>query len=355
VPLHRSHPDGETINIYFEIYPHSNPGSAESAIVANAGGPALTTTGLRLLWLGLFGSNLDAHDLLLIDDRGRGMSGLLDCEELQHGTGSSIDQEVADCAAQLEDDETSYGTGDVALDVDAVRAALGYEKLDYYGGSYGAMDASAYATRFGQHLRSLILDSPAGPPYLIPFVQSYSNAAVPREVRLDCQRSPTCAVDHPNPDADLDWLIQTVRNKPVTGSAHDANGNPVNVDFNEVVLNAIAIMPNTGYVDTGELLAAAESLKLGDVLPLLRIGAEGFTPVVTDYGDPAVISATAYVATFCVDNSMPFDWTSSPAERLAQYGEAVSDLPFDYFAPFSKAAATDVETFLGDRLCVFWE
>jgi hypothetical protein len=92
VPLHRSHPDGETINIYFEIYPHSNPGPAKSAIVANAGGPALTTTGLRLLWLGLFSSNLDVHDLLLNDDRGRGMSGLLDCEELQHGTGSSIDK-----------------------------------------------------------------------------------------------------------------------------------------------------------------------------------------------------------------------------------------------------------------------
>jgi pimeloyl-ACP methyl ester carboxylesterase len=266
-----------------------------------------------------------------------------------------LTKEVADCAAQLGDDDSSYATGDVALDVEAVRAALGYEKLDYYGGSYGAMDASAYATRFGRHLRSLILDSPAGPPYLIPFVQSYSNAAVPREVRLDCQRSPTCAVDHPNPNAELDWLIRTVRNKPVSGSAYDANGNPVIVDFSEVVLNAIAIMPNTGYVDTGELLAAAESLRLGDSIPLLRIGAEGFSPVVTDYGDPAFISTAAYVATWCVDNSMPFNWISRPAERLAQYGEAVSDLPFDYFAPFSKAAATDVDTFLGDRLCVFWE
>jgi hypothetical protein len=190
---------------------------------------------------------------------------------------------------------------------------------------------------------------------LIPFVQSsYSNAAVPREVRLDCQRSPTCAVDHPNPDADLDWLIRTVRNKPVRGSAHDANGNPVNVDFNEVVLNSIATSPNFGYGDTGELLAAAESLRHGDVLPLLRIGAEGFTPLVTDFGDPGFLSTAAYAATSCVDNSMPFDWTSRPAERLVQYDEAVSDLPFDYFAPFSKVAATDVEI-LGDRLCVFWE
>ena len=264
VPLHRDRPNGETINIYFEIYAHSNPGPAQSAIVPNAGGPSLTTSGLRFLWLGLFGANLDAHDLLLIDDRGRGMSALIDCQELQHGTGSSIDHEAADCAAQLGDDDSSYGTGDVALDVEAVRAALGYEKLDYYGGSYGAMDASAYATRFGEHLRSVILDSPAGARSLVPFVQRYSTAAVPREVHLDCLRSPTCGVDHPNPDTELDWLIGTVRSKPVQGVAHDANGNPVNVDFNEIVLTQIATNPNFGYLDIGELLAGHPPALVGE-------------------------------------------------------------------------------------------
>lgn len=354
VPLHRDHPDGETINIYFEIYAHSNPGSAESAIVANAGGPALTTTGLRLLWLGLFGANLDVHDLLLIDDRGRGMSGLIDCEELQHGTGASIDQEAADCATQLSDDDSRYGTGDVAFDVEAVRAALGYEKLDYYGGSYGAMDASAYATRFGEHLRSVILDSPDGPASLVPFVQSYSTASVPREVRLDCVRSPTCAVDHPNPVADLNSLIQLIRSKPVQGVGHDANGNVVNVNFNETVLTQIATGPNLGYVATGELLAAGDAMKRGDDLPLLRLGAEDFIPIVSDYGDPAFLSAGAYIATWCVDNEMPFLWSSSPAVRLNQYADSVAILPNDYFAPFSKYASTGPDI-LGDRDCVFWE
>lgn len=355
VPLHRDDPDDKMINLYFEIYAHSNSGPAESAIVANAGGPSLTTTGLRLLWLGLFGANLDVHDLLLIDDRGRGMSGTIDCAKLQHGTGSSIDQEVAECANQLGDDASSYGTGDVALDVEAVRAALGYEKLDYYGGSYGAMDASAYATRFGEHLRSVILDSPDGQPSLVPFVQKYSTAAVPREARLDCLRSPTCAVDHPNPDADLDWLIRTVRNKTVQGVAHDANGNPVKVVFDEGVLSQIATSPNFGYLDTGELLAAGDSLSRGDNQPLLRLGAEGFTPILSDFGDPTFLSTGAYAATWCVDNPMPFEWSVSPESRLAQYAAAVSALPPDYFAPFSRAASTGIDIIGASRDCVFWE
>src|SRR5437763_1509141 len=85
VPLDRRHPTEKKINIYFELYLHTNPGLAESAILANDGGPGGTTTGLRDGALFLFGQNLDAHDLLLIDDRGRGLSATIDCEKLQHG------------------------------------------------------------------------------------------------------------------------------------------------------------------------------------------------------------------------------------------------------------------------------
>jgi pimeloyl-ACP methyl ester carboxylesterase len=45
------------------------------------------------------------------------------------------------------------------MDTDAVRAALGYDKVDYWGSSYGGEDVTAYATRFGQHLRSIALDA----------------------------------------------------------------------------------------------------------------------------------------------------------------------------------------------------
>jgi hypothetical protein len=43
---------------------------------------------------------------------------------MQNGT-VSFDQGVADCAAQLGTAASHYGTGDIAEDTDAVRAALG--------------------------------------------------------------------------------------------------------------------------------------------------------------------------------------------------------------------------------------
>jgi pimeloyl-ACP methyl ester carboxylesterase len=239
VPLDRKHPHQGTIRIYFELYLHSGPGSAESAILANFGGPGVTTTGNRYDVLEKFRQNLDVHDLLLIDDRGRGFSGTLgvtNCLEAQHGT-APWDRALADCSTELGTAASRYGTGDIAQDTEAVRAALGYDKVDYIGLSYGGTDVSAYATRFGGHLRSIVLDSPSGAPNLDEFVFEQSRTqADPRIVRLDCARSPTCSADHPYPVAELNRLVRTVRNSPVEGDAFDANGNITQNDQSHVCI-----------------------------------------------------------------------------------------------------------------------
>jgi len=361
VALERKSPKEEKVNIYFEVYPHTNPGPAESAIVPNVGGPGSPTTNIRGGWFGFFAPDLDVHDLLLIDDRGHGLSGALGvtvCQDLQHGTAPSFDQAVAQCAAQLGDDSSRYGTGDIALDVEAVRAALGYEKLDYYGASYGGMDAIAYATRFGSHVRSVVLSSPFGPPALLPFSFVHFEApATLREVRLDCLRSPACSFDHPRPDIEWEELIHTVRKQPVDGMAHDAFGNLNSVHFDESVLLVLAEFPAGNYLSSGEFLAAATALKHGDPAPLLRLGAEGYFPYLSDSGDPVTnFSGVALNATDNDDSQFPFDWSVPPLERLEQFNEAVSDLPRDYFHPFSVAAATSLENVQAvERAAIFWE
>jgi len=358
VPLDRQHPAGEKIEIYFELYLHTNPGPAESAILVNGGGPGLGTTASRTLILTILAQNLDVHDFLLIDDRGRGSSAAINCEELQHGTAEFEDAE-SDCAAQLGDADSLYGTGDVAMDTDAVRAALGYDKVDYWGGSYGGEDVTAYATRFGQHLRSIILDAPEGTPALKAFSLDGSEArSTVREVRLDCLRSPTCSADHSDPDAEFTQLIQAIRSEQVRGWAFDASRNPVLVTFDEGTLLYLAINGSapSGYgkfVGTGELLAAGESLSHGDPAPLLRLGAE-VIPLVTDYGDPTSYSQGDYFATLCVDAHEPWEWSASVPERTRQFADAVSELSPDYFEPFSKVAGTSLGVSL-EKQCLWWQ
>jgi pimeloyl-ACP methyl ester carboxylesterase len=232
VPLHREQSQkNEKIRIYFEVYPHTNAGRAVSAILVNGGGPGFSTTAFRASWVTMFAPNLDAHDLLLQDDRGTGFSGAIDCKPLQFGLGPTLDDEVADCAAQLGDDDSAYGDGDSSQDVEALRSALGYDLVDYYGQSAGESDVIAYGTQFPQHLRSLTLDSPADNHWFTGH-RYYARSAPVQEIRLDCLRSPTCAADHPNPDDQFAQLIRAVRQHPVRGHAYDPNGNllPVNLD-----------------------------------------------------------------------------------------------------------------------------
>jgi pimeloyl-ACP methyl ester carboxylesterase len=355
VPLDRQHPDGEKVEIYFEVYLHTNPGPAESAILPNTGGPGVATTWslLRATFLALFAPNLDVHDLLLIDDRGRGLSGAIDCSELQHGTAPFNDAE-ADCAAQLLDADSRYGTGDVAMDTDAVRAALGYDKVDYWGASYGGEDVTAYATRFGQHLRSIVLDAPEGTPGLRAFLLDGNEArSTARAVRLDCTRSPTCSSDHPDPDGEFARLIEAIRNEPLRGRAHDASGNLVLVALDEAALLYLAINETGNFVNTGELLAAGDSLSHGDSAPLLRLGAEA-SLLVTDYGDPTIYSQGDYFATLCVDTHEPWDWSASIPGRKMQLADAISELPSDHFVPFSNAAGTSLGVSF-EKQCLWWQ
>jgi pimeloyl-ACP methyl ester carboxylesterase len=293
VPLDRAHPHGPQIQIYFELYPHTASGPAQSAVLVNGGGPGISTTDFRDAYQFLLANNLDVHDLLLIDDRGRGFSGAIECEELQHGTVPFAPSEI-DCAAQLGDSASRYGTGDIADDTEAVRAALGYDLVDYLGSSYGGADATAYAARYGQHLRSVVLDAPLSSPGMNDFLRFLHTRthADPRMVRLDCLRSVLCSQEQEDPDEALAELIESVRRHPVEGDGHDVYGNVVHVRIDEdALLNFVITYPEGAFINTGEILAAADALKHGDSVPLLRLGAEGAFTLVGDSGDPTFVSA----------------------------------------------------------------
>jgi pimeloyl-ACP methyl ester carboxylesterase len=357
VPLDRRQPKGTQISIYFERYFHSNAGPAESAIMVNQGGPGFGTTGNRDYFQFLFGPNLDAHDLLLVDDRGRGMSGAIDCPDLQHGIGDFVTEE-RECAAQLGAAASRYGTGDIAKDMNDVRAALGIEFIDYVGASWGGADATAFATRFGRHLRSLVLDAPIGPPVIAQYthLQRLRTHSEPRRLRLICARSPLCAPDHPDADEELTDLIQAVHAHSVEGDSHDASGNPLHVKLDEAaLLNFVVRAQGFDFENAGEVLAAGAALRRGDPVPLLRLGAESFYTLTGDSGDPTGLSAGAYYATGCSDSGEPWDWGDPVAQRIDEDNEFLAALPHHYFAPFDHAIGSDLIFSALGKQCLWWQ
>jgi pimeloyl-ACP methyl ester carboxylesterase len=357
VPLDRAHPANGTIPIFFELFTHTAAGPAQSAILPNFGGGAASgTVSNSSLALFFFSVDLDVHDLLLIDDRGRGYSQAINCPALQHGT-EPLPQAESDCAAQLGQDASRYGTGDIAQDTEAVRAALGYDKVDYFGLSSGGQDVAAYATRFGAHLRSIVMDAPYGPPGLDQLVFAHDRTqAESRLVRLACAYSPTCSADHPDPLAELNWLVGYIQHHPLEGDAYNASGTLVHVRIDETALLFIIHNFTGAFTSAGEMVAAAAALRQGDPAPLLRLGAEGFNPsLIGDFGDPTITSRGAHFATGCVDATLPWDWAAPVPIRLLRYYLAVRRLPDDYFAPFSKVAATGPLYALPGIQCLWWQ
>jgi pimeloyl-ACP methyl ester carboxylesterase len=335
VPFDRGDPSAGTIPIAFEKYEHTGPGPAKSAIMVNFGGPGVSTTTLRDVALFWFDALRDRHDLVLVDDRGRGRSGAIDCPDYQHGTGPLLDV-VGACADQLGAAATRYSTAEIAHDYDAVRSALGYDKIDFVGTSYGGADANAYATRFGNRLRTLVLNGAWGMPFSDPFVRPADGASrIVERVGTICARSRACGRSASEAVDAARGLVRTVRRAPVVGTGSDGNGEPHEVSVDpEYLLVHILDDADGWYLTPGEIPAAAEALERGDAVPLLRLAAEGDFPISGDSGEPSEYSAGAFSATFCLDQPWPWSQGASLTERQAQWAEAVAAAADGPFAPF---------------------
>jgi pimeloyl-ACP methyl ester carboxylesterase len=358
VPFDRDDPSGGTIAVHFELYPHSAPGPAKSAILVNFGGPGVSTTSLRFVPPFWFGPALEHHDLLLVDDRGRGASEAIDCPDLQHGTGPLIDT-TALCAAHLGEHANDYATAEIAADNEAVRAALGYDAVDFVGTSYGGVDAAAYATRFPRHLRSLVLDAPWGEPYADPFARAADGAH--RDVTrigLLCKRSPACGRSSDDAIDAVRRLVRRVRREPATGTGLDADGgtHEVTIDPSYLfvhIIDGVGDPTILSYYLSSEIPAAGDALARGDAVPLLRLAAENDFPIPGDSGDPAEFSAGAAAATLCVDTPWPWSPDAPLAERQAQWADAVRAAPDAAFAPFT-ADEIMFSLYGGADLCLGW-
>ncbi|BCB87935.1 proteinase [Phytohabitans suffuscus] len=67
------------------------------------------------------------------------------------------------CGAKYGDRLTLFSTEQAARDMDAVRAAVGDEKLTYLGYSYGTLLGATYAQLFPSKIRALVLDGAVDP------------------------------------------------------------------------------------------------------------------------------------------------------------------------------------------------
>lgn len=335
VPLDRAHPDGRTLAIAFELRRHRDRTRPPlETIVAVEGGPGYPTRGSRDSYLELFDPLLDRHDLLLVDNRGTGTSGVIVCEPLQSYVGTFF-VNVGKCGRQLGDTADDYGTGNAVEDMVAVLDTLGLGRVDLYGDSYGTFFSQTFAVRHPERLRAFVLDGAYPIESFDPWYRD-STRAMRDAFRFACARQASCAAIGGDPIARMSAMAARLRVAPLTGDAPDADGQVRRVTLDAAGLSYLA-MAASGVPDLYRELdpAIRAALRTDDVdpVPLLRLAGENLP--VGGAGDPADFSEGLYAAAKCHDYPQAWDPTAPPAIRRAQYAASIAALPANAFAPFT--------------------
>src|SRR2546430_1142862 len=166
VPLDRSGATPGTVSLQVEELPA--PGIPRGVLFLIAGGPGQASAGAFTLGANALDlrSEYPGYTLVAFDPRGTGRSGLLRCPELQSDPAASparLQALVPTCAGEIGQTRVFYSTRDHADDIDAVRQALGVDKVGLWGTSYGTQLSVAYALTYSTHVERLLLHSVADP------------------------------------------------------------------------------------------------------------------------------------------------------------------------------------------------
>ncbi len=327
VPLDRANPAAGSIRIAFYVAPHTGSSPALEPIFITPGGPGYSGWATRFFYEKA--PQLSArHDLVLIDPRGTGRSGAIDCADLQNGFQNygAFHTAVASCGRQLGAAADRYGSGDVALDIEDVRKALGYDQIDYYAFSYGPVPEQGYAARFPQHVHALALD--AG---LVANDRGRFYAwglGVPQGLmrieRLLCRRDSSC---HGDVTAAIRYLAARVR-------AHPIKGRRIVVDEVELI-NLLTHGGDEGKMAPPEaVLQMAAALRRGNPKPLLALALQQpFWP--STEGAASDFSEGDNIAAQCSDLPTPWSPADPIAVRQGKYETTLGAFPKQTFAPFS--------------------
>ena len=341
VPLDRSDPEGEQLEIAFYVLPHSDDSTpAAEPVFVTPGGPGYNVWTDGKDPIASMAALTANHDIVAVATRGTGASGAIDCADIQSGFSSlrELRNDTAACGVQLGNDADRYGGGDVAMDIDAVREALGFDTIDYYSFSYSAVDAQAYAARFPERLHAVVLDS--GIPVTDEGHAFFWGLGVPATLvhvpAMYCEQDLACSADFPNAEADLRRMIGDVGRHPLEGRDTDAPGIPA-----DLVVDQTAVAYLLSSFPPSDLLEAAAALEDGDPAPLMRLVQESPPFIPGGDGLPIDFSSGDSAARSCNDQDAVWDRSDPPAARELALAAELDTLPANAFAPFTKQTWND--------------
>jgi pimeloyl-ACP methyl ester carboxylesterase len=197
---------GRKITIKVVVFPATGSEREPDPFVYIPGGPGSSAIEDAPGIAQVFASIRTRRDLVFIDQRGTGGSHPLDCKFFNPADPQSYLgyffplADVRKCRQELEPKAnlTLYTTPIAMDDLDEVRAALGYERLNLFGASYGTRASLVYLKRHPQSVRTVTLQGVAPTNQFMPRDFAAVNERALQGIIAECAADEACNKAFPN-------------------------------------------------------------------------------------------------------------------------------------------------------------
>lgn len=213
-------PDGRRIDLAVAVLPATSRRRLPEPLVFITGGPGQSALESYVMARGAFARINRDRDIVLVDQRGTGRSNRLGCPQAEsldpsRASPKELREMVEACFAEMPGDTRFYTTSIAVRDLDAVREALGYERLNLYGISYGSRVAQAYARRYPERVRAVILDGVVPMDLALgPGISLDAQRALELMFRR-CEADADCAARFPGLSDEFERLQRQLQDAPV--------------------------------------------------------------------------------------------------------------------------------------------
>lgn len=221
VPLDPTDPEGQAIALKIVVAPATARAPAPDPVFILAGGPGQGAATIAPYIAPKFDAMRRNRDLVFVDLRGTGASAPLNCElgdptDLAMLLAEELDEKhIDECLASYKLDLAQFSTARQVEDLEAVRAALGYESINFWGISYGTWTGQHYTKRFPERVRSAVYDG------VVPTdgdLYAGVSASADRSLRAvfeRCRQDPNCDAAFPQLERKLQAVYADLDNPRV--------------------------------------------------------------------------------------------------------------------------------------------
>jgi pimeloyl-ACP methyl ester carboxylesterase len=241
---------GRMIDLHVAVVKAQNPNPAPDPVFWLAGGPGASAIEWGPYAMQLLGLANQQRDVVMVDLRGTGDSNQMVCP--RPADPALQVEALRDCLPDLNGDPRAYTSAWAMDDVDDVRAALGYDQINLYGGSYGGFAAQIYILRHGDHVRTAATD---GATLLEnSFIEQWP---ITSQRALDltfarCEKDIDCHAAFPNLKQEFAEVLARVRRAPITVPlTNPATGQPLVITpllFETTIHEALVDTPTVAVV-----------------------------------------------------------------------------------------------------------